>query len=375
MYSSYSLMDLGQLGTNLFVLLVSLLLLLIHVQQANGEPVVSQVSGTVAHGLEITIIGSAFGTKSKASPRYFNTLETDAVGELPSEILNTSSTGGRVSAANERIPGRPGIQFEYSCIAPEDGRNCESWSRDYYDFGPEGFTKLFMSYWLYLEKFKTTNTLWQWKHIQFGSASQGYMCAGGENQSSGGIGHFWEGDQTPRWFGSTHFYYDGCTVGGRDSLRNDELTFLWDRWQRIDWQIKSSSSGGVADGSLLLTRVGTLPVSEIVDGITNDGNDSVWRYIGFGQGITNVRAANGGAGSTVNLRVYYGDLYIDTSWARVELGDKPVYGDCSHRELQVPSAWSDESVTVTVNKGGLNGAADVYLFVVDEKETVPAPAS
>ena len=63
--------------------------------------------------------------------------------------------------------------------------------------------------------------------------------------------------------------------------------------------------------------------------------------------------------------VYTDDVYIDTSWARVELGNAPTYAASTHREIQVPSAWSDGSVTVNFNPGTFASGSTAYLFVTD----------
>jgi len=62
---------------------------------------------------------------------------------------------------------------------------------------------------------------------------------------------------------------------------------------------------------------------------------------------------NGGA------LVYVDDVYIDTSWARVELGNASTYAASTHREIQVARTWADGSVSVNFNPGtfaaGLDG--------------------
>ena len=67
---------------------------------------------------------------------------------------------------------------------------------------------------------------------------------------------------------------------------------------------------------------------------------------------------------------YWDDVYVDNSWARVEVGDSSTYANCTHREMQIPSSWSNSSVTVTVNQGSLSSLSGKYLFVVDENGDV-----
>ncbi|OGF43089.1 hypothetical protein A2303_04140 [Candidatus Falkowbacteria bacterium RIFOXYB2_FULL_47_14] len=63
--------------------------------------------------------------------------------------------------------------------------------------------------------------------------------------------------------------------------------------------------------------------------------------------------------------VYTDNVYIDTTWARVELGNASTYAASTHREIQIPSAWSANSITATVNPGSFTSGQAVYLFVID----------
>jgi len=67
--------------------------------------------------------------------------------------------------------------------------------------------------------------------------------------------------------------------------------------------------------------------------------------------------------------VHYDDIYIDNSWARVEIGNNADYNSCTHREIQIPSAWSNNSIAVNVKQGSFASSDKVYLFVVNEDGT------
>jgi hypothetical protein len=62
------------------------------------------------------------------------------------------------------------------------------------------------------------------------------------------------------------------------------------------------------------------------------------------------------------VTVWVDEVYLDTTQARVELGDAPTWGACTKRSPQPAVSWSDESVTIAVNPGDLSGPA--YAFVV-----------
>ena len=56
----------------------------------------------------------------------------------------------------------------------------------------------------------------------------------------------------------------------------------------------------------------------------------------------------------------------------IVLADKPVLSQATIVENQIPSAWSDTSITATVNLGKFAQGQPVYLFVVDSTGTASA---
>ncbi len=67
-------------------------------------------------------------------------------------------------------------------------------------------------------------------------------------------------------------------------------------------------------------------------------------------------------------RKYFGDIYVDRTWARVVLGNASTYAASTRRELQPPTAWSSTSVTVTANLGSCSSQT-CYLYVCDSTNT------
>ena len=108
------------------------------------------------------------------------------------------------------------------------------------------------------------------------------------------------------------------------------------------------------------------------------------RHIGWGE-HENETLMQREAGSTLQLDVPYfqlsaantadaadfdswgDDFYADVTQARVELGDAPVFSDCTHREIQIPhSTWDEQTVQITFNRGTFESGRTVYLFVITE---------
>lgn len=73
-----------------------------------------------------------------------------------------------------------------------------------------------------------------------------------------------------------------------------------------------------------------------------------------------------GTSPSGTVYTYVDDVYIDlNSFAHVIIGDASTLATSAHREIQIPSAWADDSVTITVNQGSFADQDTAYLFVVD----------
>ena len=65
-----------------------------------------------------------------------------------------------------------------------------------------------------------------------------------------------------------------------------------------------------------------------------------------------------------NAYKHVDDAYIDNTLSRVMLANNANYNRATIIEPQIPSAWSDNSITCTVNLGRLSNER-AYLFVFD----------
>lgn len=59
------------------------------------------------------------------------------------------------------------------------------------------------------------------------------------------------------------------------------------------------------------------------------------------------------------------DFYLDDTWAHIIVGNASTLSACTQREAQIPSAWSDTSITITLNRGAFGASATAYLYVFD----------
>lgn len=104
----------------------------------------------------------------------------------------------------------------------------------------------------------------------------------------------------------------------------------------------------------------TYKVFNVDGGVWNQVNVPGWHNPG-----------NGGA----NTNAMYDDVYISygaNAQARVEMCDAATWSARTHCELQPTTAWSDASITATLNQGSFSNGASVYYYVIDSTGSVSA---
>jgi len=142
-------------------------------------------------------------------------------------------------------------------------------------------------------------------------------------------------------------------------------------WLKVELFLEEESGDGTgtADGTEIVkyykTSTSSWTTWSDYGGNVDTRIDSAhWQWIHFGQYI-------GNTSTTIDANIYYDDVFVQTAtWARIEIGDNSSWNDCAHREIQIPTAWSDDSITITVNQGSFQDGETAYLFVVDENGTV-----
>jgi hypothetical protein len=137
-------------------------------------------------------------------------------------------------------------------------------------------------------------------------------------------------------------------------------------WFTHETTFRASSAPGVKDGRLTLkynnqtaasgaltTRSSSSPAymdrNYVVHGVL--ANKSLWKP----------------AWSSSNT-LWVDDVYVDTTWARVMLGNAPTYEASTKTQVQIPKVWADGSVTVTVNTDSFAPGERAYLYVFDRDD-------
>ncbi len=160
----------------------------------------------------------------------------------------------------------------------------------------------------------------------------------------------------------------GCKAGDDQDWGGEPLAVVppVQQWLREEYAVLRGNGNGVAkfwsngilikDLSGLYTASGFCSPDPYTDAWASISIENFWTVVAPPQGAF----------------VYFDDVYIDDTWARVMIGNQPTFVASTHREIQIPSSWDNSSITITLNKGSFSILSNIYLYVIDENGNVNA---
>ena len=252
-----------------------------------------------------------------------------------------------------------------------------------YDFG-EKTKEAYMSAWIKIVK-SDDQTRFQWKCWRIKS-TQDYMVT--NPLTTGIIGDTWWGANPGIWGNAdVQIWSDGvCLQSEKRTLVPD--AFLFGTWQRIEAYYKKSEYDEInkvfkPNGVFEWRRVGRTKINAENEKIPDERiaynyiatthefatKDADWHYIMVGHYYGNLYG-----GSTINMKIYYDDIYLNNTRARIEIGNNSSWELCTIRELQkiisIPRAANAPSVEIKINKGSLPSGVPLYLFYIHHSGSV-----
>ena len=333
-----------------FAHLISAGVLCLSAWQAEAQPTVTGVFGPVANNQTITITGASFGTKIAAPPLVW---EDFSDGVLDAPLVNHARGPALINADNLRHPfSTRNVRADYK----SEGA--------YFGYDVATAPKWFVQYWIKLA------ANWRWGTTTFGGGDDGLanvkffrmFPTGARNYANVGY--------------STHGYRDGDVLR---FVENGEATYLGvnghsfftpGSWHCVQIEYGENSGAGEANGTLRLWVDGalrdsttTLDTNPVVDGEPVDKRPYII-------GLYDSWGPSDAPDDT--MHAYYTDLYVDSSWSRVELGNAPTYAGSTHREMLIPTAWSADSITARVTQGSFRTGEKAYIYVIDASGQVNA---
>lgn len=300
---------------------------------ALAAPSVSGTSGTASSGQTLTISGNGFGSKSTAAPLLWDDFEAGTAGNV---IAGSAARVGKWDGSNASV--------KYTTAKVHAGNKAA-----FHDFisnynaslNKDGsFPRLYMDFWILTDYVDRQSRNWKpWRLYGDNDSLQldyVWLCNGQlgnrvEEKAGWSMGDWGGNGYSKNTWMHIQLVYGASSPGGADgTIRHT-----------IDGQTYGMNSGAVmtrkTSANFNQVRIGHYWAQDGIDGCSS----------------------NGGA------RVYVDNVYLDTSWARVELGNASSYAASTKREIQVPTAWSDSSVKINVNTGTFTAGSTAYLFVTD----------
>jgi hypothetical protein len=298
-----------------------------------AAPSVSGVAGIVGNRRNVTISGSGFGTKSPAAPLVWADFDAGLNPGIGGVKRSWDQIASVQWSSGEGVGGT-------GCAKAADGDGVWMLRADYAYWTNDG-QKMYMFKRERLN-FLITDDSQNWKSWRMWPAGNGYPNvyigpnAGLVNVENVGVPGFW---------GSFKVTHTGWST--------QELIFKASHINVRDGSLRLRYDGrDVASGSLM-TRSSVTP------------NRMQWNYVLHGV-IANPGRWSPGWSS--NNRIWADDIYVDTSWSRVMLGNASTFSNCTRLEIQIPTAWGPGSIGVTVRTGSsFSTGSTAYLYVFDSE--------
>lgn len=317
-----------------------------------AAPAITSVSGTANAGATISISGSAFGSKPKAAPFFWSDFESGTVGQTALQAglddLGTDGQGLPVVATERAVSGAKSLRMDYllnkDSMFPRVGK------------GGLNSTEVYVSVWMY------------WLHTAGPGGSEFIFkqVRGGANPPYNGVPRFYETIRPDN--------AGVVTWGDRGSVESTGATTYDDTfnagqnsgaWHHMEYYYKLSTPGA-ADG-VYQTWVDGVLNGNLTNIMTRAaGNSSLINY------VMSPFDGNDSYGLTNSYSEWIDNFYIDTTRARVELGDAATLSSCKTRYVQPATQWTDSSISVTLSLGTFASGTKVYLYVFDSNGNVNA---
>jgi len=339
--------------------------------ESYASPSITGLSGSIVDGSSVSIGGTSFGSHTLNIEWLGGASGHIESGTEGSDFSRANWTASSTSSSEQAPQYSTARAHSYSKSVmsswPLESQYDSTWI---YDTGIDGVEKIYATWWVY---FDHVNSGGQWKMWYVKET------ADFNNNGTGIRSNIWynaDGSHSMRFF-INHCQsdggYDECgpdhTSGGAENIDAPPA----DTWVRVEVYGEESSAIGNWDGAAFYSvHNQTDAISDTVSWsgscTRNTGVTSRWRRFIFANYWGNISGGDG-----TGEKVYIDDPYIQVGTrARVEIGDASTWANCTHREIQIPTGWSDTEITVTLNRGSFDPCETYYLFVVDADGNVNA---
>jgi hypothetical protein len=336
--------------------------------------------GALNDGATLTITGSGFGTKSQAAPLHFDRFESGTAGASLT-TSNTPTVGNPYISVSTLPPKYDSTAFSGSKSLLMD------YTQDTTTSGIDARVSLggvrqevYYSYRMRKTIVGTQNTSsgdWNIKFARVGPAVTNFDVA-----TNAPIF-----DNYSEINGTAQSGPTGITIreyGSSDNVAWFGAPLSWDAWHRLEGYCKLPSPFNTNTGERYCKRNGisagtnsSYPGGNFADpnatGISTSAYEGApWNtftgstgFLGFERFITPFYCRQ-----SYSIKLWIDELWIDSTQARVEIGNAATWNACTKRSPQPATAWSNTSITVTLNKGDQTAGQTAYAFVVTTDGTI-----
>lgn len=330
-------------------------------------------SGGYVNGAVITITGSNFGTKTPAAPYLWADFGEGNINPSPlgqdqswSNIQNLiySANGGPNNGPYAQGTAQSGSGVYWALmLSPPYNASTGTWGFTWNDLGATYYVFRKMK-----KNFTTANTI-NWKDFRMGVQGVGLDWAWGASNGNVVVENLPTGvNGESNAYAAT--YIDGAATGTQTSP--SEIEGPINQWfsDEIVYQVNSCYT--CANGRMQWIVNGALVGQEPI----NMGWTSwtlMLRDSASNEDITNM-AIQGVADNDPSFPATntfgLADIYVDNTWSRVMIGNAPTWNQSTVHEIEIPTSWSDSSISVVLHSDSPSSFTSAYLYVFDSNGDV-----
>lgn len=318
-----------------------------------AAPVISQMSGTLNHKATVTITGSGFGTKGQADPVVWDDASGNNIlnkwdGAWPSNSSNSDhNLKYRTPIRNIGLPHNNISRY----IAGSHGDRSNALAGYNVIFFKNRTINSFPAY-TYASWYQRSDDAWSFCDDNNYKA---YAYSTGDGPYNMPNNWYIEYNVRPSSKTSSAAWH---ILDDSSLTLVDQLSWWWSsavnpmsgQWTKVEVETKITNQ---RDGYIKLWENGVLK------GNYNGPTD---RY----PGTSRTEGIGGYArcGDANNFR-YFADAYLDYSRARVVLANNADLSKATIIETQIPSSWSNNTVSINANLGKFAANQTAFMFVID----------
>ena len=302
-----------------------------------AAPSIATVQGTFGDHQNVTVIGSSFGAKSPAAPLIWADFNSDLNPGAGGINRAWNQVESMVWASGEGVGGT-------GCAKAADGNGAWTLRVDRNAWSTDG-----QRMYVYKKEklnFLVTGTGQNWKSFRVWPLGNGYpniymSTSHGRIfvEEIGGDGGYWA-DVAPK----------------TTAWQTQEIIFQASSFNQQNGKLTIRYDGQTVGDGAILTRSTVAPAlmqwAYVVHGVA--ANNSSWQ-----------------PAWSSNNRMWDDDVYVDSTWARVMLGNASTFSSCTKLEIQIPITWADGSIGMMARTGGAFATGSTaYLYVFDKDGNV-----